>query len=153
MVNLIHEGLLQSASRSAEREAIKDHSVSVNYGDLAQAVLGFAGACASLGLKRQGVALAGVCVCRVIDRNVSEGQAFPVVDGGLHHHLTAALPMLFSYPNGKVGRDVSLPHIDSGLQHIERVRRADSSFGFSAERAGRHGALRPDDAAAVHTLP
>ena len=52
MVNLIHEGLLQSASRSAEREAIKDRSVSVNYGDLAQAVIGFAGACAGLGLKR-----------------------------------------------------------------------------------------------------
>ena len=52
MANLIHEGLLQSASLSAEREALKDRSVSVNYGDLAQAVGGFAGACLSLGLNR-----------------------------------------------------------------------------------------------------
>ena len=33
---------------------------------------------------------AGVYVCRVIDRKISRGQVFLVVDGGLHHHLAAS---------------------------------------------------------------
>jgi diaminopimelate decarboxylase len=41
-------------------------------------------------LGRYLVAPAGVYVCRVIDRKVSEGQVFLVVDGGLHHHLAAS---------------------------------------------------------------
>lgn len=36
------------------------------------------------------VAEAGVYVARVIDRKVSRGQVFLVVDGGLHHHLAAS---------------------------------------------------------------
>lgn len=41
-------------------------------------------------LGRYMVAEAGVYVCRVIDRKVSQGQVFLVSDGGLHHHLAAS---------------------------------------------------------------
>ena len=43
-----------------------------------------------LELGRYMVAEAGVYVTRVIDRKVSHGQTFLVVDGGLHHHLAAS---------------------------------------------------------------
>jgi diaminopimelate decarboxylase len=33
---------------------------------------------------------AGVYVARVLDRKVSRGQVYLVVDGGLHHHLAAS---------------------------------------------------------------
>jgi diaminopimelate decarboxylase len=33
---------------------------------------------------------AGIYVTRVIDRKVSRGQVFLVVDGGLNHHLSAS---------------------------------------------------------------
>jgi diaminopimelate decarboxylase len=41
-------------------------------------------------LGRYIVGEAGVYVCRVIDRKVSRGQVFLVVDGGMHHHLAAS---------------------------------------------------------------
>lgn len=41
-------------------------------------------------LGRYIVGEAGVYVCRVIDRKISRGQVFLVVDGGLHHHLSAS---------------------------------------------------------------
>lgn len=41
-------------------------------------------------LGRYFVGEAGVYVSRVIDRKVSRGQLFLVVDGGLHHHLAAS---------------------------------------------------------------
>ena len=41
-------------------------------------------------LGRYLVGEAGVYMCRVIDRKVSRGQVFLVVDGGLHHHLAAS---------------------------------------------------------------
>ncbi|MFM8330364.1 MAG: pyridoxal-dependent decarboxylase, exosortase A system-associated [Candidatus Methylumidiphilus sp.] len=41
-------------------------------------------------LGRYLVGEAGVYVSRVIDRKVSRGQVFLVVDGGLHHHLSAS---------------------------------------------------------------
>jgi diaminopimelate decarboxylase len=40
-------------------------------------------------LGRYIVGEAGFYVCSVIDRKVSRGQVFLVVDGGLHHHLAA----------------------------------------------------------------
>jgi diaminopimelate decarboxylase len=43
-----------------------------------------------LELGRYLVGPAGLYVCRVIDRKVSRGQVFLVVDGGLHHHLAAS---------------------------------------------------------------
>ncbi len=43
-----------------------------------------------LELGRYLVGEAGVYVSRVIDRKVSRGQVFLVVDGGLHHHLSAS---------------------------------------------------------------
>ncbi len=43
-----------------------------------------------LELGRYLVAEAGVYVCRVLDRKVSQGQTFLVTDGGLHHHLAAS---------------------------------------------------------------
>lgn len=43
-----------------------------------------------LELGRWLVAEAGVYVCRVLDRKVSQGQTFIVTDGGLHHHLAAS---------------------------------------------------------------
>jgi diaminopimelate decarboxylase len=43
-----------------------------------------------LELGRYLVGEAGVYVCRVLDRKVSGGQVFLVVDGGLHHHLAAS---------------------------------------------------------------
>lgn len=41
-------------------------------------------------LGRYLVAEAGVYVARVLDRKVSRGQVFLVLDGGLHHHLAAS---------------------------------------------------------------
>jgi diaminopimelate decarboxylase len=43
-----------------------------------------------LELGRYLVGEAGVYVARVIDRKVSRGQVFLVVDGGMHHHLSAS---------------------------------------------------------------
>ncbi len=43
-----------------------------------------------LELGRYFVSAAGVYVCRVRDRKVSQGHPFVVVDGGLHHHLAAS---------------------------------------------------------------
>ncbi|MCL4745841.1 MAG: alanine racemase, partial [Burkholderiaceae bacterium] len=40
-----------------------------------------------LELGRYLVAEAGVYVCRVLERKVSQGQTFVITDGGLHHHL------------------------------------------------------------------
>lgn len=36
------------------------------------------------------VAEAGIYVCRVLERKLSKGKVFLVVDGGLHHHLAAS---------------------------------------------------------------
>jgi diaminopimelate decarboxylase len=41
-------------------------------------------------LGRYLVGEAGIYVCRVIDKKISRGQIFLVVDGGLHHHLAAS---------------------------------------------------------------
>jgi len=41
-------------------------------------------------LGRYIVGEAGLYVCRILDRKVSRGQVFLVVDGGLHHHLAAS---------------------------------------------------------------
>lgn len=41
-------------------------------------------------LGRYLVGNAGVYVCKVIDKKISRGQVFLVVDGGLHHHLAAS---------------------------------------------------------------
>jgi diaminopimelate decarboxylase len=41
-------------------------------------------------LGRYLVGEAGIYVSRVVDRKVSRGQVFLVVDGGLHHHLAAS---------------------------------------------------------------
>jgi len=41
-------------------------------------------------LGRYLVGEAGVYVCTIIDKKVSRGQIFLVVDGGLHHHLAAS---------------------------------------------------------------
>jgi len=43
-----------------------------------------------LELGRYLVGEAGIYVCRVIDRKISRGQVFLVVDGGMHHHLAAS---------------------------------------------------------------
>ncbi|MDD2711762.1 MAG: pyridoxal-dependent decarboxylase, exosortase A system-associated [Simplicispira sp.] len=43
-----------------------------------------------LELGRYLVGEAGIYVARVIDRKVSRGQVFLVVDGGMHHHLAAS---------------------------------------------------------------
>jgi diaminopimelate decarboxylase len=44
----------------------------------------------TLELGRYLVGEAGIYVCQVIDRKVSRGHPFLVVDGGLHHHLAAS---------------------------------------------------------------
>jgi len=41
-------------------------------------------------LGRYLVGEAGLYVCRVLDRKVSRGKTFLVVDGGVHHHLAAS---------------------------------------------------------------
>ena len=41
-------------------------------------------------LGRYLVAEAGIYVCRVLERKISRGQVFLIVDGGLHHHLAAS---------------------------------------------------------------
>ena len=44
----------------------------------------------ALELGRYLVGEAGVYVARVIDRKVSRGEVFLVLDGGMHHHLAAS---------------------------------------------------------------
>ena len=41
-------------------------------------------------LGRYLVGEAGVYVARIVDRKMSRGQVYLVVDGGLHHHLSAS---------------------------------------------------------------
>lgn len=41
-------------------------------------------------LGRYLVGEAGIYVCKIIDKKISRGQVFLVVDGGLHHHLAAS---------------------------------------------------------------
>ena len=41
-------------------------------------------------LGRYLVGEAGIYVCQIIDKKISRGQTFLVVDGGLHHHLAAS---------------------------------------------------------------
>jgi diaminopimelate decarboxylase len=41
-------------------------------------------------LGRYIVGEAGIYVCRILDRKVSRGEVFLIVDGGLHHHLAAS---------------------------------------------------------------
>jgi diaminopimelate decarboxylase len=41
-------------------------------------------------LGRYLVGVAGIYVCRVVDRKVSRGEVFLITDGGLHHHLAAS---------------------------------------------------------------
>src|SRR5690606_25618332 len=50
----------------------------------------FPGAHIVIELGRYLVGEAGLYVCRVVDRKVSRGQVFLVVDGGMHHHLAAS---------------------------------------------------------------
>jgi len=47
-------------------------------------------ACLALELGRYLVGEAGIYVARVIDRKVSRGETFLVIDGGMHHHLAAS---------------------------------------------------------------
>lgn len=48
------------------------------------------GATLAIELGRYLVGEAGIYVARVIDRKISRGQVFLVVDGGMHHHLAAS---------------------------------------------------------------
>lgn len=50
----------------------------------------FPGAHIVIELGRYLVGEAGIYVCRVVDRKISRGQVFLVVDGGMHHHLAAS---------------------------------------------------------------
>lgn len=57
------------------------------FGDLPE-TLADAHLCIELG--RYLVGLAGVYLCRIVDRKVSHGETFLVTDGGLHHQLAAS---------------------------------------------------------------
>jgi diaminopimelate decarboxylase len=62
-----------------------------NLGELLQrAQNDLAGAHLAIELGRYLVGEAGIYVCRVVDRKLSRGQVFLVVDGGMHHHLAAS---------------------------------------------------------------
>jgi diaminopimelate decarboxylase len=61
-----------------------------NLGELSQRMQGdWPGGHIVIELGRYLVGEAGLYVSRVIDRKVSRGQVFLVVDGGMHHHLAA----------------------------------------------------------------
>jgi diaminopimelate decarboxylase len=55
-----------------------------------RACVDFPGASLVIELGRYLVGEAGIYVSRVVDRKVSRGQTFLIVDGGLHHHLSAS---------------------------------------------------------------
>ncbi|MDP3288946.1 MAG: pyridoxal-dependent decarboxylase, exosortase A system-associated, partial [Methyloversatilis sp.] len=57
---------------------------------VADARMTLPGADLVLELGRYLVGEAGLYICRVLDRKVSRGQIFIVVDGGMHHHLAAS---------------------------------------------------------------
>lgn len=50
----------------------------------------FPGVRVNIELGRYVVGEAGLYVTRIIDRKISRGQVFLIVDGGLHHHLSAS---------------------------------------------------------------
>ena len=56
----------------------------------AQAASDFPGAGLVIELGRYLVGEAGIYVARVLDRKISRGRVYLVVDGGLHHHLSAS---------------------------------------------------------------
>nr|WP_153110346.1 pyridoxal-dependent decarboxylase, exosortase A system-associated [Propionivibrio limicola] len=65
--------------------------IGANLAELAErATADFPGAQLVIELGRYLVGEAGLYVTRVIDKKVSRGQIFLVVDGGLHHHLAAS---------------------------------------------------------------
>lgn len=64
--------------------------IGANLAELEQQARSELGVPLVLELGRYFVAPAGVYVCRVIDRKLSQGQVFLVTDGGLHHHLAAS---------------------------------------------------------------
>ena len=65
--------------------------VMANLATLSQRLDGdFPGAHIVIELGRYLVGEAGIYVCRVVDRKISRGQVFLVVDGGMHHHLAAS---------------------------------------------------------------
>lgn len=66
-------------------------SIGANLGTLAESAKGhFPEASLMIELGRYLVGEAGIYVTRVVDRKVSRGQVFLVVDGGLNHHLSAS---------------------------------------------------------------
>ncbi|WP_226494959.1 pyridoxal-dependent decarboxylase, exosortase A system-associated [Ferribacterium limneticum] len=66
-------------------------SIGQNLEQLSQrASVDFPGASLVIELGRYLVGEAGIYVSRVVDRKVSRGQTFLVVDGGLNHHLSAS---------------------------------------------------------------
>lgn len=66
-------------------------SISANLTDLvARVEKDLPTATLTIELGRYFVGEAGVYVARVLDRKVSRGQVFLVVDGGMHHHLAAS---------------------------------------------------------------
>lgn len=65
--------------------------VMANLATLSQRLDGdFPGAHIVIELGRYLIGEAGIYVCRVVDRKISRGQVFLVVDGGMHHHLAAS---------------------------------------------------------------
>ena len=80
-------------------------------------------------LEASGMEIGGHTRTHPILLAVDDTSAFADIQSG-RDDLAAVLsapPVLFSYPNGKLGRDF-------GLQHVEMARRAGFSFGFSTER-------------------
>jgi len=66
-------------------------SIGLNLEHLSErARVDFPGASLVIELGRYVVGEAGIYVSRVVDRKVSRGQTFLVVDGGLNHHLSAS---------------------------------------------------------------
>ena len=65
--------------------------IGTNLGELAErATSDFPDASLVIELGRYLVGEAGIYVTRIVDRKVSRGQVFLVVDGGLNHHLSAS---------------------------------------------------------------
>jgi diaminopimelate decarboxylase len=76
---------------AANESALDVEPVAANLAALAQRLQGDApGAHLVVELGRYLVGEAGIYVARVVDRKLSRGQVFLVVDGGMHHHLAAS---------------------------------------------------------------
>ncbi len=119
-------------------------------------------------LGRYLVGESGVYLTRIVDRKISHGETFLVVDGGLHHQLAASgnfgTVIRRNYPLGNASRFADADSIEANVVGClctpldrlgERVRLPDSQVGdlIAVFMAGAYGATASPSAFLGHAPP